>query len=669
MTIIPRALFGASLATLVAFPASAQDAASDTSAETVVVTGERLPTEQPGGVDDVPAAEYQDRVAVSLRDALAFSPGVYAQARYGQEVRLSIRGSGLSRGAHLRGLLLFQDGIPLNLADNNGDFQEFDPLVLQRIEVLRGGNALRLGGSTLGGAINGVTPTGRGAPGFTARVDGGSFDTLRTLASIGVATARGDAFLALTTDRSDGDRQHARRDAIRFNTNVGVRLTDRIETRFYATVNRINQDIPGFLTRDQALTTPRIALPERIALDQERNMDSLRLQNWTEVALRGGSLQFGGFLSTKDLDHPIFGVLDQKSVDHGVFARLELAGELGALPMEGTIGATARFGDVLARQFTNVAGRRGVRTAESRQEARTIDSYLELRIRPLADLQLVAGGVHSHGRREVANRFSPQRSGAAEFNAFSPKLGLLYEPAADVRFYANYSRSVELPGYAELNQTPFAAGGATTPGFVPLDPQRAWTIEFGTRGRRGVASWDLTFYRADLRGELLQFTQAPDVPAATFNAGRTRHQGIEASLDLDLAPWLRLRQAYQLNDFRFRDDRQYGDNRLPVIPVHLYRAELRLGGEGAHVSPNLEWTPRGGWADYAATYRPDGYVLLGATAALTLRPGLEVFADARNLTARKAIGDVSAAVRWTPASVIFYPVERRQFYAGVRARF
>jgi iron complex outermembrane receptor protein len=43
--------------------------------------------------------------------------------------------------------------------------------------------------------------------------------------------------------------------------------------------------------------------------------------------------------------------------------------------------------------------------------------------------------------------------------------------------------------------------------------------------------------------------------------------------------------------------------------------------------------------------------------------------DARNLTNKKAIGDVSAAISATAASAIYYPVERRAVYGGVRARF
>lgn len=615
----------------------------------------------PGGAGVVAADAFEDRLAVSLRDALAFSPGVYTQPRFGQEVRLSIRGSGLSRGFHMRGLTLLQDGIPINLADDNGDFQELDPQVFQHIEVYRGGNALRYGGSTLGGAINAVTPTGRSAPGVELRIDGGSFNTLRGKAAFGYADARGDAYLAVTGDRSDSDRAHGDRKALRFNGNAGVRLTDRVETRFYASAQTIRQKLAGALTERNALTNPTTG---NFAGDQARDIDSLRLQNRTTVDLGDGTLSFGLFYNAKQLFHPIFQVIDQKSQDRGLFASLDLAGDLGGMPVELTLGSQARFGTVQARQFVNVAGRRGAITADVAQTVQTINSYGEARIAPVDHIWLIAGGIHSHGERRIANRFAPARSGEASFDAFAPKVGLLYEPAATIQVYANYSRSIEMPGYSELSQTP--AGGV--PGFTPVGLQRAWTAEVGTRGRAGIAVWDISLYRADIRGEMLQFNVVPGIiPAATFNADRTRHQGIEAGLDLALLPWAKLRQVYQYNDFRFRDDAQFGDNRLPVIPRHLYRAELTLGGERLSVSPAIEWLPQGAWVDYANTKRTGGYALMGLTAQADVREGVTLFLDARNLTQRRAIGDISAVVRYS-GQASFYPVERRAVYAGLRAR-
>jgi iron complex outermembrane receptor protein len=248
---------------------------------------------------------------------------------------------------------------------------------------------------------------------------------------------------------------------------------------------------------------------------------------------------------------------------------------------------------------------------------------------------------------------------------------LLYEATSTAQVYANYSRSVELPGFIELGQTP--AGGV--PGFTPLGLQKAWTAEIGTRGTWGIARWDVSLYRANIRGELLQYNVlgAGSFPASTFNAGRTRHQGIEASLDLALTQWATLRQAYQYSDFRFRNDVQFGDNRLPVVPRHVYRAELKLGIERLSVSPAVEWAPQGAFADYANTKRTGGYATLNLGAQAAVGRAVTLFIDARNLTAEKAVGDIGAVVDYsklTPAAqAIFYPIERRALYGGVRARF
>lgn len=660
MTIIVRV--GCALAaTLIASPVLAEAEGAES---IIVVTGQRLEQAlaRPGGTDLVAADAFENRLAVSLRDTLAFSPGVYTQPRFGQEVRLSIRGSGISRGYHMRGLTLLQDGIPINLADDNGDFQELDPLVFQHIEVYRGANALRFGGSTLGGAINAVTPTGRSAGGLTARLDGGSFDTLRGQIAYGHADGAGDVWLSLTGDTSDGDRDHAKRHSLRFNGNAGLRLSQIAETRFYASVNHIVQALPGALTLGRALAAPESG---NFGGDQHRDIDSLRLQNRTTVTIGKAVVEAGLFLNAKQLFHPIYQVVDQDSVDYGAFARLDWADG----PIELSLGGTARFGRIDSRRFVNANGARGALTFDADQKAHTVSLYGETRYRPIPALALIAGAVFTDGARRQDQIVPARIAGRADFTEVSPKFGLIFEPRTNLEIYANYSRSHELPGFGELAQV--AA-------FVPLEAQRGWTAEAGARGRIDVATFDVSFYRADLKGEMLQFTVGADIPASTFNARDTRHQGIEAGLDLSLAPWARLRQIYQYSDFRFRGDARYGDNRLPVVPRHLYRAELRLGGERASIAPNLEWVPEGAWADYFNTRRVGGYALIGLTAEAKVARKISLFLDARNVAGRKAAGDISAVVRYiadnpaTPAddsSAIFYPVERRAVYGGVRARF
>ena len=643
--------------------ATAQPSAAELATQPIIiVTGQRLPAgaaevqQRPGGSDLVMASEFKNRVAVSLRDALAFSPGVYAQPRFGQEIRLSIRGSGISRSYHMRGLTLLEDGIPINLADDNGDFQELDPTVLSHLEIYRGANAFRFGGTTLGGAINGVAPTGRSQNGLRVRVDGGSFGTIRGMAAFGWKSEGTDAWAALTRDRSNGDRDHDRRKSLRGHGNVGVSLTPNIKTRFYISANRIDQELPGALAYDVVLSSPETG---KFAGDQKRNIDSLRLQNRTTIGLDDVDLEFGAFVNAKKLFHPIYQVVDQKSLDKGLFARV--GWESGRLELHA--GGTARFGTVDSKRHVNVDGKRGALTFEADQRARTIDVYAEGRWR-VGPVTLVAGGVYTNGVRRQEQSFPMAVTGESSFNQLSPRFGAVWRTSDNIEVYANYSRSHELPGFIELAQNS---------SFVKLKPQHAWTAEIGTRGKLGPAEFDISLYRANVGNELLQFSVSPDVPTSTFNAGRTLHQGIEAGLDLKLADWAKLRQVYQFNDFRFRTDAQYGDNRLPVLPKHLYRAELKLGPEAWSVSPSLEWVPQGGWADYANRFRTQGYTTFGFSGAVRLVGDTEFFVDVRNLTNRKAVGDISAVINYralNPAQkAIFYPIERRALFAGVRSRW
>ncbi|APZ99231.1 ligand-gated channel protein [Sphingopyxis sp. QXT-31] len=649
----------------VPFAAHAEEATD----ATIIVTAPQLTdaaeaqiAKTPGGADVVGHEDYADKSIMSLRDTLAFSPGVYLQPRYGQEVRISIRGSGLSRGFHMRGLTLLQDGVPINLADDNGDFQELEPIFFDHLEVWRGANALRFGSGTLGGAVNGVTPTGRTAEGFYLRGDVGSFDSYRGLVSAGIAGDRVDAWGAISADTSDGDRAHVKRRSFRFHGNVGMQFSDVVSNRLYVSFNNIDQEIPGALTRAQALTTPRMANAGAVALDQARDIDSLRFQNRTRFDWGALTLDVGAFINAKSLYHPIFEVIDQESLDRGGYFRFDYAGDI----VEATIGGELRVGDIGSKRFVNLAGKRGAVRFNADQDARAATLYGELRVKPVERLSLIAGGIYADGERKQVINFNaaaPAQNGTvgrADFVAFSPKFGLLFEPAADVQLYANYSRSVEFPGFNELAQIA---------SFVALDPQRAWTAEVGTRGKTGPLGWDLTYYRSDIKGELLQFNVGPAIPASTFNAGRTRHEGVEAAVQLDLTDWLRLRQVYNWSNFRFRGDADYGDNRLPVVPRHVYRAELRIGTDALHVAPNLEWVPDGPFADYRNLVSTPGYALIGVTGGARIAEGIDAFVDIRNITGKKAIGDISAAITVTPTSAIYYPVEGRAISAGLRARF
>ncbi len=143
----------------------------------------------PGSVIVVPdtAFKYATRRPVTIKDVLDYVPGVFAQPKWGEDTRLSIRGSGLSRNFHLRrALQLFMDGVPINTADGYRSTSRRStraPIVTS--EVYKGANALRYGANSLVGAINFVTPTAAMPTSVAASADIGSFGFHRLQSSSG----------------------------------------------------------------------------------------------------------------------------------------------------------------------------------------------------------------------------------------------------------------------------------------------------------------------------------------------------------------------------------------------------------------------------------------------------------------------------------------------------
>lgn len=610
----------------------------------------------PGGADVVPAKEFQNGYAVSMKDMLASTPGVLAQPRWGEESRLSIRGSGLSRGFHLRGITILQDGIPYNLADGSADFQELDPLTLQHIEVYRGGQGLRYGAATLGGAINAVTSTAANIDhNAMLRFEGGSFETKRSHGEAAYTWDNVDAFGSLTQSISNGYRQQSEQDNTKFNSNMGIKLSDNVETRFYASWNDINQEVPGTVSKASALNTPTYVQAVNAQNDYARDIKSLRLANRTVFDLGSVDLEVGAYANDKQLYHPIFQVIDQDSLDTGVFARLRQG--------DAVLGVNVARGVTDAERFVNNGGNRGALTARGQQLAENIELYGENRWTVADGWQLIGGFQAAIAGRRYSDALNATNDAEETYRNFNPKIGMMWYPAANTEVYTSLTRSSEAPTFSELVQ-------GTYPGFVPVNAQVAWTAEIGSRGSRGAWSWDATIYRAHIKDEMLQYTVTPDVPASTFNAGETVHQGLELGLGYKLSDEWLLEAVYNYSDFYFDDDAQYGDNDLAGAAPHQVRVAATYEKNGFSVTPSVEWVPEAAYVDYANTLKSDSYAVLNAKASYDITDGAEIFMDARNLADTRYIPSFSTVTDARTANTnVFYPGDGRSVFVGVKAKF
>ncbi|WP_409018623.1 TonB-dependent receptor family protein [Brevundimonas vesicularis] len=677
------------LAALCAAPAAvAAQEAQPTVLDSVIVTGQRNPEDPavtaqartrlsrtPGAVAVVSSESHSDRFVQNLADTLRNVAGVHAQRRFGEEGRLSIRGSGLGQGFHQRGVLFAQDGVPFADADGFSDFQTTDLLSARYIEVYKGGNALRFGGAQLGGAINLVTPTGRTAVHDNLlQLEAGSAGTRRAHAAVARSGARWDLYASASGMQTDGWRDHQHGQQARATVNLGYSLGQDREIRLIGQAADIRQKIAGALSLEDALERPRMASPGNITNDQARDLSVQRLTLQTRWRFDDSTLFEAALWGwQKDLWHPIFQVVEQNTETWGLFGRLDWNGAVGGLPADAFVGLNWREGDLDGVRHINQGGLAGPLTFNGLQGATATDIFFEGRLFVRNDLAVVAGGSYGRATRDYIDRMNPSNNAGTDFDWFAPRLGLLWQGEDGAQVYANLTRSVEPPHYGALVQAPY-------PQFVPVESQKAWTAEIGTRGRRntaqGLIAWDVALYHAQLTGEMLNYSVAQDIPAAVFNAEDTLHQGLEASLEWTLprrvlGGSLSLRPVWTWSDFRFEDDVLYGDNRLSVIPEHQLRTEATWRGpRGLFIRPSIEWRITRPYVDYANTLKTPAYAVLGLSAGADVTDHVSAYVEARNLTDKAYVAEFSAVTDARSAATnVFVPADGRMVFFGLRIAY
>ena len=641
---------------------------------------ESLLARVPGSVVVIPDTAYRNSTpAVTIKDVLDYVPGVFVQPKWGEDTRLSIRGSSLSRNFHLRSVQLLMDGIPINTADGYGDFQEIDPSAYRYVEVYKGANALRYGANSLGGAINFVAPTGRDASLVGASADIGSFGFHRLQSSSGGVKGPFDFFITGSWQASQGFRDHSWGESTRASANLGYRLSPEVETRFYFNANDIMQRIPGSVTRSAALSSPTTAAANNVANDWQRNIDSWRIANKTAIRLSPNtSVEVGGFIVDRHLMHPIFQWLDYQYEDYGGFARMTDERYLGGFKNRLIVGANLHNGEIDNNQYLNNSNSgsaiRGALQSSSLDKSENASAYIENSFFFLPSVAFVAGTQFLHATRERTDRFlsNGDQSGQTEFDVWSPKVGLLWNVDPTWQVFANISRSAEVPSFGE---------GSNSKGisFADLKEQIATTYELGTRGRRPDYAWDLAIYRAEIKNEL-QCLFSAFGNCDVVNADRTVHQGIEIGFGAALlksllvggpAPdklWLNV--AYTLNDFHFDGDSKYGDNLLPGAPRHFLRSELLYKHpSGIFFGPNVEWVPQAYYVDSANTTRTAAYAIWGLKFGFDNGGPFSAYVEGRNLSNEAYIASASIIDKAGPASPLFEPGTGRAVFAGVRYRW
>jgi iron complex outermembrane receptor protein len=623
----------------------------------------------PGAVAVVEDTAFKNGPAQTIKDVLGWVPGVFAQPRFGDDARVSIRGSGLSRNYGNRGINVYMDGIPINTSDGLVDLFEVDPTAYRHVEVYKGANALRYGANALGGAINFVTPTGHDASPFAARIDAGSFGYRKSQASTGGVSGPFDYFVTGSVQRFDGYRDHSDGRQNRLSGNVGYRFSDDVETRFYLNANEIKQRLPGEVNKTAALKSPRRANAEFERLDQQRNIDSVRVANKTTFRFDDTLLDVGVFGVQRHVMHPIYQWLDYDVYDYGGFIRVTDEGMIGDYRNRLIAGVNLHNGKIDNKQYLNQGNAvKGDLASSNVDKSKNASAYVENSFFIRSDLALIAGAQFQHSVRDRRDRFlsDGDQSGRRSYDHFSPKIGVLWDVDASWQVFANLSRSAEVPTYD--------ANSFASPASTSIKAQTATTYEVGSRGQREDFNWDIALYRAEIDNELQCLTTAPWSPCSVVNADSTVHQGLELGFGLALlkstlsqGDSLWFNTAYTYSDFFFDNDERYGNNELPGVPKHHVRAELLYKHpSGVYAGPNIEWVPDGYYADNANQMTTDRYTLINFKLGYEAGGGWSGYLEGRNLADTRYIANVAIAGSATEASELYNPGTGRALYAGVQ---
>jgi iron complex outermembrane recepter protein len=461
------------------------------------------------------------------------------------------------------------------------------------------------------------------------------------------------------------------------NGHLGYVLSERTDIRGFYFFAHVNEELPGALTAEEMSVDPRAANPANQANRWGRDYDlhHVGVQLRTQLGPRQ-RLEISPYFQYRDIDHPIFQVINQQSRDYGAEIRFESTSPLFGRSSRLTLGLQPAWLAMDNRQFVNQGGEHGELRKEQKDGAVGLAGFAENALDVTSRLTAVVGVRVDHAIRKSRDRFlsDGDQSDHRVYNPVLPKLGLLYSlPSIQGQVYANASRSFEPPLLLELNSL-------AVPGFVALEGQDAWQFELGVRGRSGQVSWDAAAYDVELKNEILNLNVQP-FPGAPFtvptyrNAPRTRHMGFETGLEYQLPGGIfrpgstpdetRFRLAYTYSRYRFTRDSVYQGHTIPGAPEHHLQAEVRYRHPaGFSIAPRLEWVPKAYFINSSNTVRNPGWASVGVRAEYALdQLGLSLFVAGQNLTNTR----YSASVQVDNADGgSFEPADGRAFYLGFR---
>jgi iron complex outermembrane recepter protein len=658
----------------------------------VVVTATR--TEErafdlPVAIDSIDAAQIQQgQLQVNLSESLARVPGIVAQSRwnFAQDLMLSIRGFGARANFGVRGIRLYQDGIPATMPDGQGQTSSFSLVSAKRIEVMRGPFST-LYGNASGGVIAVFTEDGPDPPMMQAQVVGGSYGTWNSIVKFEGASPVANYVLAGNAFQTDGYREHsvASRDLanvkLRFDLGENTKLTV-IGNSFY----QPEAQDPLGLTKAQWQADPRQADPVAIlfntrkTVDQQQGGATLEQRLSTDTVLRvtgyGGARGVRQYLALSGVGQTSSGgVTDLNGNFGGIDARLTTRYELAGGPLLLTAGAAYDQQHQQRKGFVNNSGALGDLRRDEDDYVSDTDGYVQAEW-SLASFSILAGLRYSDvtfkSKDHYINVANPDDSGSVSYSHPNPVVGAVWHATEDLNVYANWGVGFETPSFIELAYRNVGSGLN-----FALQPAISKSAEVGVKAflpNRQRAS--VSLFSINTTDELVIDTATGGRTTYT-NAAKTRRRGLEAEWEAALPNGFGAYASYTYLLAQFAAAATTG------TPPQIIPAGARLPGiPGSSAYAELTWA-RPDWYGFSAAiegqyankvYVNDrntdfapAYVVANVRAGFQQRTGVWTFTEFARLNNVAGVNYSGSVIVGDTNGRYFEPSAERNFLVGVTA--
>lgn len=588
----------------------------------------------PQTIDVIPEAVIRDQRALSLQDVLKNVPGVGFSHGDGQRDQVSIRGFSAIADQ-------FVDG----LRDDALYFRDLSNI--ERVEVIKGPASVLFGRGSSGGLINRVTKK----PGFNLgeiAVSYGSWDDRRAEADLGIAPEAGFAAFRLTgaIERADSfrDQQFLEREAIA--PSASFRLGEKTQLLVqgdYLRDRRVTDfGIPAY--RGRPVDVPRStyygsADAKKDDYSQSRvysGTATLTHQFDANTSIRNAFRYYDYRLDRQNtlpgsvIETTLKVSLNRSTVDrneHGWFNQLEMTQKASFAGMDHQLLLGVEIGrqvkDVLTFSRNGIATidlfnpvlpvitTNGTLASDNRGTFNTLGTYVQDLVSIGEHLKALVGVRFDRFRQVTDNHLPGSIDLSRTDRNWSPRAGLVWQPAESQSYYASWSKSFQPSGEAFS----IAANNAD------IEPEKTTNAEVGAKFTFLDGKLDATVSMFSLRRSGIKAAN-PAAPTVLIPIGVQRTRGVELTGTLNLENGWRAIAGYAYLDAKVIESANsaFIGKRATITPRNAANLwvtkdfENRFGlGAGANYVSNR-------FADPANTVTLPSYVTMDAMAWYRLGP-------------------------------------------------